>query len=367
MKSNRAGVFLSIWVLVALLAAACTAGGASSAPSSEPPASTAPESEAPESQAPESQAPEGPGEPEATTLRIVQGSDPDFTQVMLHKAIEYMEERNGVTVEFASVVDTDTATRAVIAGQQDIVINSLYFGINANLQDIELRTFMVDIQAVDYLLMSRPEITDVEQLVGGTVGINRPGDLGATIADQCLKFVDVDPAGVEFVQVGGTSARMSALLAGQIDAAPAHAAEALNAQAEGALNILVDCGEAIGTFLQTGATATEEWLAANPNLAQLWTDAYIDACRWAAENKDEYIELSKDVVPELSDELRSDTYDLLLSQQVWAVNGGLNEESVQKLEDIGIDAAAFEGPAPEDWYTMQFIESYLERNGEFEY
>ena len=368
MKFPRAGAYLSMVLFVALFAAACGTGSESSpATASEPAESMAAESAAPESEAPESQAPEGPGEPEATTLRVVQGSDPDFTQVMLTKAIEYMEERHGVEVEFSSVVDTDTATRSVIAGQQDIVINSLYFGINANKQGIPLRTFMVDIQTVDYLMMSIPDVTDPNELVGGTVGINKPGDLGATIADQCLKFVDVDPSGVEFVQVGGTSARMSALLAGQIMAAPAHAAEALNAQAEGALNILIDCGEAIGTFLQTGASSTQEWLDANPNLAQLWTDAYIDACRWAAENKDEYIELSKEVVPELSDEIRDETYDFLLAQQVWAVNGGLTEESVQKLEDIGVDAGSFEAPAPDDWYTMDYVNSYLERNGEFEY
>jgi ABC-type nitrate/sulfonate/bicarbonate transport system substrate-binding protein len=345
-----------------LLLAACSGGGASPSASEAAEPSMAAESSAPESAAPSEVA--GPGEPESTTLRVVQGSDPDFTQVSIAKAIEYMEERYGVTVEFSSVVDTDTATRSVIAGQQDIVINSLYFGINANQADIDLRTFMVDIQAVDYLLVSDPEVTEVEQLVGGTVGINKPGDLGATIADQCLKFSDVDPSGVEFVQVGGTSARMAALLAGQIMAAPAHAAEALNAQIEGGLNILVDCGAAIGTFLQTGASSTQEWLDANPNLAQLWTDAYIDSLRWAADNKDEYIELSREIVPDLDDAIRESTYDLLIEQEVFAVNGGLNPEAVEKLESIGLDAGAIEEPVPDDWWTMEFIENYLARNGE---
>jgi sulfonate transport system substrate-binding protein len=355
-KLAPAGAALGTMIL---MLAACSAGGE---PSASEPIASSPSSMAPESAAPSEVA--GPGEPEADTLRVVQGSDPDFTQVALLKAIEYMENDYGVEVEFNSVVDTDTATRSVIAGQQDIVINSLYFGINANQQGIPLRTFMVDIQAVDYLLVSDPEVTEVEQLVGGTVGINKPGDLGATIADQCLKFLDVDPAGVEFVQVGGTSARMSALLAGQIMAAPAHAAEALNAQQEGGLNILADCGVAIGTFLQTGATATQEWLDANPNLAQLWTDAYIDALRWAAEDKDGYIELSKEVVPDLDDALRDTTYDLLMEQGVFAVNGGLTEESVEKLETIGLDAAAIEEPVPDDWWTLDFIENYLARNGE---
>jgi ABC-type nitrate/sulfonate/bicarbonate transport system substrate-binding protein len=349
-----------------VLFAACSTGGAASPsqPASTPAPTSAGESTEPSAPASvEPSAPEGPGEPERTTLKVVQGSDPDFTQVALTKAFEYMKDK-GVTVEFSSVVDTDTATRSVIAGQQDIVVNSLYFGINANKADIPLRTFLVDIQAVDYLLMSTPDVTTVDQLEGGTVGINKPGDLGATVADQCLKFSNVDVSKVEYVQVGGTSARMSALLAGQIMAAPAHAAEALNAQKEGALNLLVDCGEAIGTFLQTGASSTQEWLDANPNLAQLFTDSYIDALRWAQENKDEYIELSKTVVPDLDDEIRDSTYDLLVEQKIFAVNGGLTEEAVQKLVDIGLDSKSIEEPVPDDWYTMKFIESYLARNGE---
>jgi sulfonate transport system substrate-binding protein len=364
----KLGRILAMLVTAILVLAACSGGSSPSASQAESMAPSADASTAEsmeESAAPSEVA--GPGEPESTTLRVVQGSDPDFTQVMLTKAIEYMQDDYGVTTEFVSVVDTDTATRSVIAGQQDIVVNSLYFGINANKQEIPLRTFMVDIQAVDYLMMSNPDVEAPEDLIGGTVGINKPGDLGATIADQCLKSVDIDPADVEFVQVGGTSARMSAVLAGQIMAAPAHAAESLNAQKEGALNILIDCGEAIGTFLQTGASATQDWLDANPNLAQMWTDSYIKACRWAADNKDEYIELSKEIIPDLDDEIRDSTYDFLLGAEVWGVNGGLTQESIDKLVTIGLDAGSIEEPVPDNWYTMAYIENYLARNGEYEY
>jgi ABC-type nitrate/sulfonate/bicarbonate transport system substrate-binding protein len=254
----------------------------------------------------------------------------------------------------------------VIAGQADIVVNSLFFGINAVKADIPLVTIMVDVQTLDYLLVSIPSVTSVDQLEGGTVGINKPGDLGATVADQCLKFSNVDVTTVEFVQVGGTSARMAAILAGQIMAAPAHAADALNAQKEGGLNILVDCGAAIGTFLQTGASSTQEWLDANPNLAQLFTDAYIDALRWAATDKEGYIELSKTVVPELDDAIRDSTYDLLVAQDIFGVDGGLTAESVQKLIDIGLDSKSITEPVPTDWYTMTNVDSYLARHGAFE-
>lgn len=344
MKKARLGALGAV-----LLVSAATVGTASVAFAQSPDAGSVPP---------------GPGAPEKTALRIVQGSDPDFTQVALTKAIQTLNEQ-GITTEFANVGDTDTATRAAIAGQADIVVNSLYYGINANQQGIPLRTFLADVQAVDYLLVSIPSVTDLKMLEGGTMGINKPGDLGAVVADQCLKFAGIDVSQVEEVQVGGTSARMAALLAGQIMAAPAHAAEALNAQKEGGLNILADCGQVIGTFLQTGANATQEWLDANPNLAQIVTDAYIDALRWAATDKAGYIELSKVVAPELDDAIRDQTYDLLMSQNVFGVDGGLTAEAVQKLVDIGLDSESIAEPVPTDWYTMQYVDSYLARHGAF--
>ena len=368
MKVVRVGAVLS----AVLMIAACS-GGASPSVSTAP--TSAPATSAPSdgTGSPAASEAAGPGAPEKTTIKIVQGSSPDYTQIALTKSLEYLEER-GITAEFESVDDTDVATRAVIAGQADVVVNSLFFGINAVKEGIPLVTILADAQTLDYLLVSVPDITDPKQLENnGKMGINQPGDLGATVADQCLKFADVDVTKVEFVQVGGTGARMAALVAGAQDsgaltihAAPAHAAEALAAQEEAGLNILANCGEQIGSFLQTGATVTQDFLTQNPNLAQHFVDAYLDALRWAQENKDEYIELSKEVLPDMPDELRGPAYDVFTDVDLFAVNGGLSAESVQKLTDIGLDAGSIEEPVPDNWYTMDLIESYLARNGEME-
>ena len=357
MKIARAGVLLA----TAIVLAACSAAPAATTAPTAPPASATAGASA---SAPASQGAATPGAPESTTLRIVQGSSPDYTQIALTKAIEYLNER-GIETTFESVDDTDVATRAVIAGQADVVVNSLFFGINAAKEGIPLVTLMADAQTLDYLLVSVPDITEPSQLEnGGTMGINQPGDLGATVADQCLKFLEVDVTTVDFVQVGGTGARLAALLAGQIQASPAHAAEALAAVDEGGLNVLADCGQAIGSFLQTGATVDQGWLDANPNLAQHFVDAYIDALRWAEENKEEYMELSRTVLPEMPEEQRGPAYDVFKNVGLFAVNGGLSAESIQKLTDIGLDAGSIEEPVPDNWYTMELIENYLARNGE---
>ena len=146
---------------IALLIAACStaAPAATTAPATSAPATSAPGTGAPASEDPG----EGPGEPEQTTLRIVQGSSPDYTQIALTKAIEYLNER-GITTTFESVDDTDVATRAVIAGQADVVVNSLFFGINAVKEGIPLVTLMADAQTLDYLLVSVPDVTEPSQL-----------------------------------------------------------------------------------------------------------------------------------------------------------------------------------------------------------
>lgn len=354
MKIARVGALLGSVLLIAACGSA-----ASPSPTAEPP--TAPPASNPPASVGPTQVPP-PGPPEKTTLRVVQGSDPDFAQTALSKSFEILKEKYGVTVEYTNVTDTDTATRAVIAGQQDIVVNSLYFGINAVKSGIPLKTMVVDGQTASYLLMGTSDVGSVTDLVGQTVGIGKPGDLSSTVANQCLKASGVDPSQVQFVQVGGTSARLAAILAGQIKAVPAAVPEGLNAMNKGPLKVLADCGAAIGSFLQTGATASSAWISANPNLAQAFVDSFIDSLRWAVDDKAAFIEQSKKIVPEMDDALRSSSYDRLKNANYFAVNGGLNPDTIAKLITIGLDAGSIEAPVPDDWYTLDFIDNYLARN-----
>lgn len=305
----------------------------------------------------------GPGAPEKTSLKLIQGSTPDFAQTALYKSIQYMKERYGVTAEISSVSDTDTATRAVIAGSADIVVNSLYYTVNAAKSGIGLKTIMVDSQSVTYLYMGAPEIKTLNDLVGKTVAYGKPGDISSTVVLACTKMSGIDPNQIKFVSMGGTSARLSALLAGQVQATVAQLAESLSAQQKGALNVLADCGKLIGTFLQTGVSSSDQWLAANPNLAQMYVDSYIDALRWATEDKEGYIALSKQIVPEMDDGLRSQSYDALKGVNLFAVNGGFTPETITKFINIGIETGAIEAPIPDTWYTVKYVDNYLARKG----
>jgi NitT/TauT family transport system substrate-binding protein len=305
----------------------------------------------------------GGGEPK--TLRVAVASTPDFTQIALVKWQEDLEAA-GVKVELKNVEATDVALRTVVSGQADVYVGSLALAAQlVESTDAAVKMLAADAQATDYILLAQPEIKALDDLTGKKIGINRPGDEGGAFTQAALRKEGFDIDDAEFLSVGGTSARVAALLSGQIDAAPAHAAEAFEAAAEGPHPLLV-LSESLGPVLQTGLVASQEWIDADSEHAQQIVDAFLDSSRWAAENEAEYIERSKEVVPDLSDESRDKAYQTLTDIDLFAVNGGVSEEQVEAFADTHTDAGTLPNGAPEysRWVDPSFVEDYLERNGE---
>ena len=351
-------------VLLALLVAACTSGTSSPSASEASEPSEAPASEPAESTAP-SEAAEGPGEPESDTLRVAFASQPDFTQIMNFKWLEDLEAE-GMTVEDNYFESSQDAFRALVAGEADVAVGTLLSAILLVQESGEgVKVIASDLQAPDYLLISQPEVESLSDLEGQRVGISTPGDISDTLTRVVLDREGVDVDAVNFVQIGGTGARMSALLEGQIEAGPAHAAEGLTAAEEGLKNLFA-YGEAVPDYLQHGLIVTDDWLAANPNLAQLMVDLFVDSVRWADENKDEYIERSADTVEGPSDDARDQAYDIFKDIGMFAVNGGMSTDLLENTVAIETEVGTLDDSAPaiEEWADPSFVESYLERNGE---
>jgi NitT/TauT family transport system substrate-binding protein len=312
------------------------------------------------------------GEPESDSLTIAFAHPEfDYTDTLEIKFLELLSEKLepfDVTIEEIMAPDTDQAMRTVVASQADLCSGCLGSAVAlVDETDEEAKVIVAHAQASSYLLLSRPEIETVEDLVGGTLGINQPGDFGDVVSRSSLTALGFDPdADFNWEQIGGTSARIAGLVAGHIDAGAAHVAEAYAAVQEAGLNPLINTGEVIGPWLQSGIVAMDAWIDENPVLAQYVVDAMIDTTRWAADNKEEWIELTKGNVPDMSDEARSDAYDALMEAEFFALNGGLSEERLARYLEVQIQSGAFgeEVASPDEWADATFVEDYLARNGD---
>lgn len=306
------------------------------------------------------------GELESETIRVAFASEPDFTQVSNFRWLDQLREQDGLEVEELYFESSQDAFRALIAGEADVAVGTILSAISLVQEAGEsVKLIAADLKATDYLLISTPEIESLEDLRGQKVGISTPGDVSDTLTRVVLKREGVDPAEVQFLQIGGTSARMSGLLENQIAAGAAHAAEGLTAVEQGLKNLFV-YGEAVPDYLQHGVIVKDEFIDANPNLTQLMVDRFIDSTRWAAENREEYIELSKEKVEGPSDAARDEAYEIFLDIDMFAVNGGMDDAILENTVAIEQEVGTLgeDVPAIDEWADATFVEHYLEENGE---
>ena len=274
-------------------------------------------------------------------------------------------KKQGMTVDFKWVDAPDAALRSVVANAADAYVGSLNSAILAvKNTNANVRIVAVNNQATDYVLLSKPDINSIQDLKGRTIGIASPGSAGDTIVRTALKLKNVDPEGSRFVTIGGTGARVTALLSGQIDTAPVHAADGANAVATGKAKILMAAGENIGVYLQSALIASADWMKANPQAAQQVVDAFVDASRWAATNKDEYIALSKQALPKFSDAERANTYDLFRQIKFFPVNGGLGQEGIDRFVKLEQDTGGLpkDLPAQNKWIDDSLVKNYIGRH-----
>ena len=298
---------------------------------------------------------------EASSVRIAMGA-PEMDTLTVAKWVELLNEA-GVEVRDVEFASGANAFRAMAAGEADVTL-SPPVGI---LQWIQQRPGGLEVLAAqilkpDYVLMVSPEISSVEDLVGKQIGISVPGDISHALTAVALEESGVDPSSVEFVQIGGTSARIAALTSGQIQAGAAHVTDGLAAALESDIKPILNYWEVIPTYAFHFLQARSDWLEEHPDLAQLLVDTLLEANRWAQENEEEFIELSREYVPDIPDELRAEVYRLFRDNDFFAPNGGLDSVDAtvaveQQMGTLG------ELPDSSEWVNPSYVEDYLDREG----
>lgn len=303
------------------------------------------------------------------TVKAVKSGDHAFDDVSLDEWIQIMKDKYGVTVDLQSVDTADTELRAVVAGSADVGVAMSLTGlvnlVQASGTDVKL--VAADTYASDYQLVARSSIATVADLKGKIEGISAPGDASELVAHLCLNNQGFDYSTLQIVKIGGTSARVAALLAGQIDIGAAHIsdAKAAVAKSNGALKILLDCGTAVGNYPVTGMVAQGSYISAHKDLVQALVNGYVDAMRWSATNKDGYVQLASSWVPDSDPAESADSYDYFKKVGFWPVNGGIDEASLETYLGYAAQLGVLTGkiPTTDQWVDPSFVNAYLAANG----
>jgi hypothetical protein len=254
-----------------------------------------------------------------------------------HGVTEYADDTRIETQTFEGV---DLAVQSVLAGEADVARGSVTAA--ATIADAgEPVEFVVSpIRSTDYVLVTRPGIESLADIVEGdaVIGMSAPTGLDAvqTAAVMFEAGVIDDVDELNFQRVGYSSARKTAIQEGEIDVSPQHYAQWLDMREGTELNNLFAFGDRLDRWIQETFMLPPRTLESKGDQVRSFLEGQLRANRALY---DDY-ELYREVVGRHvdgggpSEAILEPTYEFLTDIEVWPPNGGLARADVSYMLEL---------------------------------
>ena len=269
-------------------------------------------------------------------------------------------EKNGLDVQLVFFTGGTTAVMALVSADTPIaqlagpaVVNSVMAGSDATL-------IAGGVTSLNYYLLSRAEIKTPEQLKGGTVAISRFGSSSDFIARYALSKIGLAPGkDVTIVQIGSTTARVDAAIAGRVSATVVQPPASIIAQKRG-MNILADLPKLGLVYQHTAAATTKKYIREHPDIVRRFARSQVEAVHRIYTDKNASIKaLARFIGQSVDRDVLEKTWENLLSE---AVLPRKQYPSVEGLRTILASEPKGKSFKPEDFFDATFVRE-LDQSG----
>lgn len=242
-------------------------------------------------------------------------------------------DKENVKVEISHFESGSLNIRALLAHAVDVadVETGLILGAVANGAD--LRIIGTQAQGLHFALYARKDIGTLQGLYGHSFAISGIGGLPHLVLLALLDAQHLDPDKVQLVTVGGTSARLSALMAGKVDSTLGEYSPKVEADPN--VRRLMVVSQQLPLYMAQGLAVWSDTLSSKRDALERWQRALVKATRWAYDNKADFIKAAQKHLPSSAEELGK-VYDFYMQARVWAINGELDPKRVAYMQDLGL-------------------------------
>jgi ABC-type nitrate/sulfonate/bicarbonate transport system substrate-binding protein len=304
--------------------------------------------------------------PEATTLRVIMGQDPDAHNVHDYAALKILEEKHGVKSDIQVILGAGEAIKAIIASQSDAALATFAAGVSAVHQGQDIIVPIPSAMTPYFILMvDDTQIKDWKDFVGPPVGITATNDSSYYTTVLLLTKNGVDPKQINWVTVRGGTARAQALVAGKIAAGQVGVADARELRSEAKLKRFAYPGKDFPNLLFSGYWTRRDFSEKNPQLMQAWADSMLQAQRDALD-KAKYVQMAMRSMPNVQTAAAEESHGLLLDMNIWDPNfARWNSEAGDYTAKTLAEYEAVEAMVPfEKWATTKYAQAARQRLGE---
>jgi NitT/TauT family transport system substrate-binding protein len=195
-------------------------------------------------------------------------------------------QKHGLEPEYIIIDNGTVAGQALLAGELQYLISTGALAITANVKGGDIAIIGGIINFIPFQLIGRPEIKNADDLRGKRIAISRFGSASDFAAREALKKLRLDPVkDSAIIQVGGQSARFTALMQNSVQAAVFNEPLSTLTVRKHKMNLLADLANLDLPFPNTDYLVRREYLQAHRPQVNSFMRAIIEGMRAIRTNR----------------------------------------------------------------------------------
>jgi NitT/TauT family transport system substrate-binding protein len=219
-------------------------------------------------------------------------------------------QKRGLRTEFIRINSEPTTYQALISGDVQATSGAPVGLVLSHLQGVDLVALGSWQNLVPYTIATREKITDLSQLKGRKVGINRFGGRSALIVRVMLEDAGLDSTkDVTLLQLGGSQERLAALLSGGIDAGPV---EATLEPKITSLGLFLYRAKRT-PFMTSPTVVKRSYLQSNRGTMKRFMEAYLEGIQHLKQNKEDSMRTLARILSTNEKQVLDHAYDDIIS------------------------------------------------------
>ena len=301
-------------------------------------------------------------------VKIGHQAPPTFETVYRNFALDAgMFAKQGIDAKIVGFTAGLTTVQAVASGSVDFGCESIVSVMAAMRQGADFRILEMINADNSYVIVASDKTSSPVDLRGKRWGVSQVGAISQTYSKLWTDHFGV--GNVEWIPIGGQSARGRALLAGQIDATLLTIGDWIRIQKQPGIKLMGNLADVVPPLPFSSCFATYKTVQDKPELTQRVMNGLLNAVRHARtpEGKAAYIASYKlQNETDLTSDQLDQFYDYFFNKNPVLVdpNGGMYPDVLYKNLEMMVADKTLDAMRPLDKvWEPKFVQQYLGENG----
>ncbi len=224
-----------------------------------------------------------------STLAYISDSPSSSVPFWVAKEMGFFK-KHGLDVDMLFINGSTRGIQSLIAGDLNFTGAVGTSAINGRLAGGDIRIISSLVNTLPYYIVGKPQIKSPEDLKGRTVATHIPGTSADFALRLALKRFGIAYDEIKAVMVGGSPARVAAVMTGQLDFTMVTEPGKIEAERAG-LKVIVDMAKLDIPFQFTCAVTTGQMIREQPEKVMGFVKAMAEAVHFYKNNKEEVIKI----------------------------------------------------------------------------